>query len=146
MFERFTDRARRVLSMVQEEARLLNHPNIGTEHILFGARPSCRTQSILGQAPYAATVYRWGKLGIGRMSRPLVLLAGLVLVLSACGPAGANRDATKVAFQRTVRLGYQKTVLAITARFRIREDFDLSLAIRRRWLPPVMSTSHLELS
>jgi Clp amino terminal domain, pathogenicity island component len=36
MFERFTERARRVLVLAQEEARLLNHDNIGTEHILLG--------------------------------------------------------------------------------------------------------------
>lgn len=36
MFERFTDRARRVLTQAQEEARLLNHSFIGTEHILLG--------------------------------------------------------------------------------------------------------------
>ncbi|HLN06922.1 MAG TPA: Clp protease N-terminal domain-containing protein [Acidimicrobiales bacterium] len=36
IFERFTDRARRVLVLAQEEARLLNHGYIGTEHILLG--------------------------------------------------------------------------------------------------------------
>ena len=36
MFEQFTDRARRVLVLAQEEARLLNHNFIGTEHILLG--------------------------------------------------------------------------------------------------------------
>ena len=36
MFERFTDRARRVLVLAQEEARLLDHSFIGTEHILLG--------------------------------------------------------------------------------------------------------------
>jgi ATP-dependent Clp protease ATP-binding subunit ClpC len=36
VFERFTDRARRVLTLAQEEARLLNHGFIGTEHILLG--------------------------------------------------------------------------------------------------------------
>ena len=36
MFERFTDRARRVVVMAQEEARMLNHSFIGTEHILLG--------------------------------------------------------------------------------------------------------------
>lgn len=36
MFERMTDRARRVLVLAQEEARLLNHGFIGTEHILLG--------------------------------------------------------------------------------------------------------------
>jgi ATP-dependent Clp protease ATP-binding subunit ClpC len=36
MFERFTDRARRVVVLAQEEARLLGHGYIGTEHILLG--------------------------------------------------------------------------------------------------------------
>jgi hypothetical protein len=36
MFERFTDRARRVVVLAQEEARLLKHNYIGTEHILLG--------------------------------------------------------------------------------------------------------------
>src|SRR5215475_14531936 len=36
MFERFTDRARRVVVLAQEEARMFNHSYIGTEHILLG--------------------------------------------------------------------------------------------------------------
>ncbi|MBF8189570.1 Clp protease [Nonomuraea sp. K274] len=36
MFERFTDRARRVVVLAQEEARTMNHDYIGTEHILLG--------------------------------------------------------------------------------------------------------------
>jgi ATP-dependent Clp protease ATP-binding subunit ClpC len=36
MFERFTDRARRVVVLAQEEARMLKHNYIGTEHILLG--------------------------------------------------------------------------------------------------------------
>src|SRR5918992_4535107 len=36
MFERFTDRARRSVVLAQEEARLLNHNYIGTEHLLLG--------------------------------------------------------------------------------------------------------------
>jgi hypothetical protein len=36
MFERFTDRARRVVVLAQEEARFLDHNYIGTEHILLG--------------------------------------------------------------------------------------------------------------
>ncbi|GAB2949518.1 hypothetical protein GCM10027203_61520 [Nonomuraea fastidiosa] len=36
MFERFTDRARRVVVLAQEEARMMNHDYIGTEHILLG--------------------------------------------------------------------------------------------------------------
>src|SRR6266566_4084285 len=36
MFERFSDRARRVVVLAQEEARMLNHNYIGTEHLLLG--------------------------------------------------------------------------------------------------------------
>ncbi len=36
MFERFTDRARRVVILAQDEARMLKHNYIGTEHILLG--------------------------------------------------------------------------------------------------------------
>ena len=36
MFERFTDQSRRVVVLAQEEARLLNHHFIGTEHLLLG--------------------------------------------------------------------------------------------------------------
>ena len=36
MFERFTDRARRVVALAQREARTLGHNYIGTEHILLG--------------------------------------------------------------------------------------------------------------
>jgi ATP-dependent Clp protease ATP-binding subunit ClpA len=36
MFQRFTDQARRVVNLAQEEARMLKHNRIGTEHILLG--------------------------------------------------------------------------------------------------------------
>jgi ATP-dependent Clp protease ATP-binding subunit ClpA len=36
MFERFTDQARQPIVLAQEEARLLNHSYIGTDHILLG--------------------------------------------------------------------------------------------------------------
>jgi ATP-dependent Clp protease ATP-binding subunit ClpC len=36
VFERFTDRSRRVVVLAQEEARMLNHNYIGTEHVLLG--------------------------------------------------------------------------------------------------------------
>ena len=36
MFERFTDRARRVVVLAQDEAKALNHNYIGTEHLLLG--------------------------------------------------------------------------------------------------------------
>src|SRR5215469_12345460 len=36
LFERFTERARRVVVLAQEESRLLSHNYIGTEHLLLG--------------------------------------------------------------------------------------------------------------
>ena len=36
MFEKFTDKARRIVVLAQEEAKSLNHNYIGTEHILLG--------------------------------------------------------------------------------------------------------------
>ena len=36
MFERFTERARQVVVLAQDEARTLNHNYIGTEHLLLG--------------------------------------------------------------------------------------------------------------
>ena len=36
MFERFTDGTRRVVVLAQEEAKILNHDYVGTEHILLG--------------------------------------------------------------------------------------------------------------
>lgn len=36
MFERYTDRARRIVVLAQEESRMLNHHHIGSEHILLG--------------------------------------------------------------------------------------------------------------
>ena len=36
MFERFTDRARQVVVLAQQEARMLGHDWIGTEHLLLG--------------------------------------------------------------------------------------------------------------
>ena len=50
MFERFTDRARRVVVLAQEEARMLNHNYIGTEHILWVPRT---------RSPHATCTYSW---------------------------------------------------------------------------------------
>jgi ATP-dependent Clp protease ATP-binding subunit ClpC len=52
MFERFTDQARRVVVLAQEEARLLGHRHIGTEHLLLALlRPDISaTERILGAA------------------------------------------------------------------------------------------------
>ena len=52
MFERFTDRARRVLVLAQEEARFLGHSMIGSEHILLGLVAEGRgvAATVLGEA------------------------------------------------------------------------------------------------
>jgi len=59
MFERFTDGARRVIVLAQEEARLLNHNYIGTEHILLdllheGEGVAAQALESLGISPEAA--------------------------------------------------------------------------------------------
>jgi len=57
MFERFTDQARRAVVLAQEEARMLHHDHIGTEHILLGliegdgvAAQALRRLGVTGQA------------------------------------------------------------------------------------------------
>jgi hypothetical protein len=74
MFERFTERARRVLVLAQEEARLLNHNFIGTEHILLGLIHE-------GDGVAARAL---GSLGIS-------LEAVRVEVEETVGPAGSSR-------------------------------------------------------
>ncbi len=59
MFERFTDQARRIVVLAQEEARMLNHNYIGTEHILLaliheGTGIAARALESLGIAEEAA--------------------------------------------------------------------------------------------
>ena len=46
MFERFTDRARRVIVLAQEEARALQHNYIGTEHLLAHPLYSARQAGV----------------------------------------------------------------------------------------------------
>ena len=57
MFERFTDRARHVVVLSQEEARGLNHNYIGTEHILLGllGEPGGIGAQVLGRLRVTAT-------------------------------------------------------------------------------------------
>jgi ATP-dependent Clp protease ATP-binding subunit ClpC len=58
VFERFTDRASRVIVLAQEEARRLNHEHVGTEHLLLGLMEedeglAARTLTTLGIRPDA---------------------------------------------------------------------------------------------
>jgi ATP-dependent Clp protease ATP-binding subunit ClpA len=61
MFERFTNRARHVVVLSQEEARLLNHNYIGTEHILLGLLGE--PESIAGQVLASFSITRDGVRG-----------------------------------------------------------------------------------
>ena len=64
MFERFTDRARRVVVLAQDEARGLKHNYIGTEHLLLGlisegegvAAKALETMEIKGEAVRASVI------------------------------------------------------------------------------------------
>ena len=42
MYERFTDRARKVMQLANQEAQRFNHEYIGTEHILLGLSRKAR--------------------------------------------------------------------------------------------------------
>jgi ATP-dependent Clp protease ATP-binding subunit ClpC len=69
VFELFTDRARRVVVLAQEEARLLNHNYIGTEHILLGlvAESEGVAAQVLGQGGVTLAVTRAAvEGGVGR--------------------------------------------------------------------------------
>jgi ATP-dependent Clp protease ATP-binding subunit ClpC len=71
MFERFTDQARRVVVIAQDEARRLNHDYIGTEHILLGLlRPEtgvpAEILASLGVTPEGARAQVVSAVGMGR--------------------------------------------------------------------------------
>jgi ATP-dependent Clp protease ATP-binding subunit ClpA len=70
VFERFTDRARRVLVLAQEEARQLGHPMIGSEHILLGL--------IAEQRGLAATVLSQAGVDLERTREEVDRLVGRI--------------------------------------------------------------------
>jgi hypothetical protein len=78
VFERFTDRARRVLTLAQEEARLLEHSFIGTEHLLLGlihedqgiAATALRSQGIFLESTRANVTEMIGKVVIAEGGSP----------------------------------------------------------------------------
>jgi ATP-dependent Clp protease ATP-binding subunit ClpA len=67
MFERFTDRARRVVVLSQEEARRLHHNYIGTEHILLG---------LLGEQGVAGRVLDSFGMSLGSVRAEVVEIVG----------------------------------------------------------------------
>ena len=73
MFERFTDRARRVVVLAQEEARMLNHNHIGTEHLLLGLAHEGEAVAAIALAEHGVSVERARKVveevvGIGQQA------------------------------------------------------------------------------
>ena len=75
MFERFTDRARRVVVLAQEEARGLNHNYIGTEHLLLGLLRegdgvAARVLDRFGVTPAGAREEVTARVGVGNQPPP----------------------------------------------------------------------------
>ena len=58
MFERFTERARQVVVLAQEEARILKHNYIGTEHVLLGLLREEKSLAALVLKSFDITVER----------------------------------------------------------------------------------------
>ena len=88
MFERFTDRARRVVVLAQEEARMLNHNYIGTEHILLGLIREGEGVAAQVLAGLGVDLDRARE----RVIRLLTGRAGRVAVAAAPGAAADLRD------------------------------------------------------
>src|SRR5690349_19823770 len=102
MFERFTDRARRVVVLAQEEARMLNHNVIGTEHILLGLihegeGVAAKALESLGISLEAARVQLGQLIGPGRRAScghiPFTARATKVLELSLREARRGGHDA-----------------------------------------------------
>ena len=76
MFERFTDQARRVVALAQEEARMFRHNRIGTEHLLLGliqVEDGVAAESLqsLGVSPAAVRERVEEVIGRGRWAPPV---------------------------------------------------------------------------
>lgn len=127
MFERFTDHARRVLVLAQEESRRLDHPFIGTEHILLGLldesasipRQALASSGVTLDAARAQVLAIIGQGRSGEANPPFTPRAKKVLELSLrealqlgdeeIGPEhlllGLIREGEGIASQVLVRLG-----------------------------------------
>ncbi|NJP96179.1 hypothetical protein HCN51_43250 [Nonomuraea sp. FMUSA5-5] len=92
MFERFTDRARRVIVLSQEEARALHHHHIGTEHLLLGMLRE-------GEAVAAQALESFG-IGLDDARRQVVELVG-----QGAAPASGHLPFTAGATRALQRAG-----------------------------------------
>src|SRR5213076_2410754 len=76
MYERFTDRARKVMQLANQEAQRFNHEYIGTEHILLGLvkeGSGVAANALKNLDIHLAKVRREVELVWGRMAAPFVL-------------------------------------------------------------------------
>jgi ATP-dependent Clp protease ATP-binding subunit ClpA len=101
MFERFTDQARAVVDVARDEARLMRHAHIGTEHLLVGLAR--------GEDDAAVLLHRHGLTG-ERTRAEVVQMVGM-------GPDGrrgepaftpAAQDALDQALSEAMRLGHER--------------------------------------
>ncbi len=58
-FDKFTDKARKVLVLAQDEARGLHQPYVGTEHILLGLIQEKRALPLRRSSVWASNTTRW---------------------------------------------------------------------------------------
>ena len=141
MFERFTDRARSVLVLAQEEARLLRHGYIGTEHILLGL--------ILESDGLAATALASYGITLDAVRSEVAEMLGVVDEASAPAPGGSppftprSKKVLELALREALQLGHnyigtEHILLGVLregegvgAQVLVRLGVDLGLARRR---------------
>src|SRR6266545_3219851 len=100
MFERFTDRARRVVVLAQEEARRLNHNYIGTEHILLGLLQE-------GEGVAAEALESLGiSLEAGRVQVEEIIGRGLSAPTGHIPFIPPTKKAPELSLQETMQLGH----------------------------------------
>ena len=100
MIERFTPRAREVLRVAQEEAHLMQHAHIGTEHLLVGLAR--------GEEEAAAMLHRFGLSGDTARAQ-VVQLVGMGEHTAGGGLpfTPAAKDALEMAIGEAMRLGHE---------------------------------------
>src|SRR3954470_1310840 len=100
MIERFTERARGVLRVAQEEAHLMQHAHIGTEHLLVGLAR--------GEEDAAAMLHRFGLSGDTARAQ-VVQLVGMGEHTQGGGLpfTPAAKDALEMAISEAMRSGHE---------------------------------------
>jgi ATP-dependent Clp protease ATP-binding subunit ClpA len=100
MFERFTDQARGVVDAARDEARLMHHAHIGTEHLLVGLAR--------GEDEAAALLHRYGLTG-ERARAEVVRMVGMGTDGDTEPPfTPAARDALELTLSEAMRLGHER--------------------------------------